>query len=235
MISRSISSDGAEIVYYICGSGERKLLLLHGNGEDHTVFDCLCRDLSGNFTIITPDSRGHGVSERGPERLSVGAMVRDAELIMRKEAPEGADVIGFSDGGNILLGLLARGLSKIDRAVLIGANMRPDGLLTRVRIHDALCFIGSALLSGFSKKARKGCELLGLMIFEPNFIAEDFIAVDCPVLVLAGENDMIKEKHTREIAAAFKNSQLCIIKNADHFLLKSAYKDIFQRLKDFLR
>lgn len=232
MISRSINSDGAKIVYYICGSGKRKLLLLHGNGEDHTIFDRLCRDMSSDFTIIMPDSRGHGASECGKAKPSLQAMARDTGRILQREAPEGA--VGFSDGGNILLGLLSQGVVKIDRAVLMGANMRPDGLAVRVRIHDALSFIGNTLISRFSKRARRNCGLLGLMIFEPNFIAEDFSAYECPVLVMAGENDMIKERHTREIAAAFKNSQLCIIKNADHFLLKSAYNETFSRIRSFI-
>ncbi len=233
MISKSVNSDGVKIVYYICGSGERKLLLLHGNAEDHTIFSRLCRDLQGDFTIIMPDSRGHGSSAGDVKDLTIAAMVRDTELILKEEAPEGACAIGFSDGGNILLGVMARGLAKIDSAALLGANMRPDGLRPDVRVRDAAGYIANTLVSCFSKRARKKCALLGLMLFEPNFIAEEFSGADCPVLVMGGEKDMIKEEHTREIAAAFKNSRICIIKNAGHFLLESAYDSTLSHLREF--
>ena len=56
----AVMADGARIVCRIFGGGERALLLLHGNGEDHTCFQKQFAAFSERFRVIAMDSRGHG-------------------------------------------------------------------------------------------------------------------------------------------------------------------------------
>ena len=44
----------------------KPILLLHGNGEDHRIFDKLTPKLAKSCTVYAIDSRGHGKSDRVP-------------------------------------------------------------------------------------------------------------------------------------------------------------------------
>ena len=52
--------------YEVAGSG-RPLIMVHGNGEDHTIFHEAVSQLRKHFTVYTVDSRDHGASTRVDE------------------------------------------------------------------------------------------------------------------------------------------------------------------------
>ena len=53
------------LFYAEAGSGY-PLLLLHGNGEDHTYFSAQLRFFSQYYHVFAPDTRGHGADRRQP-------------------------------------------------------------------------------------------------------------------------------------------------------------------------
>lgn len=55
--------NGTNLYYEQTGEGT-PFLLLHGNGEDHRIFDELSRVLSHQYTVFAVDSRSHGKSSR---------------------------------------------------------------------------------------------------------------------------------------------------------------------------
>lgn len=62
---------------------------------------------------------------------------------------------------------------------------------------------------------------------EPNIDPESLKSITVPTLVIAGTNDIIKEKHTREIAENIPNSGLRFL-NGDHFIA-SKQADLFNK------
>lgn len=74
------------------------------------------------------------------------------------------------------------------------------------------------------EKKRKACErnihqkeLLSLMLFEPWIRPELLRRLKMPVLVIAGSDDMIRERHTRRIARSLPNARLRILEGT-HFI-----------------
>ena len=56
-----VSVNGIDLYYEKTGEG-RPLVLLHGNGEDHTIFNEAIAFLKNHYACYCVDSRGHGQS-----------------------------------------------------------------------------------------------------------------------------------------------------------------------------
>ena len=54
--------NGIKLFYEKSGEG-RPLVMVHGNGEDHTIFDEAVRALKDEYCCYCLDSRCHGQSE----------------------------------------------------------------------------------------------------------------------------------------------------------------------------
>ncbi|MBR3410343.1 MAG: alpha/beta hydrolase, partial [Candidatus Methanomethylophilaceae archaeon] len=72
--------NGVRIHYEAVGEG-RPLILVHGNGEDMSIFDVAVEELKDFFTVITVDSRGHGLSQRVDE-LHYADMAEDLHCLI---------------------------------------------------------------------------------------------------------------------------------------------------------
>ena len=59
-----IGVNGIQLYYEKTGQG-RPLIMVHGNGEDHTIFDRALPLLERSFCCYLVDSRSHGQSEEG--------------------------------------------------------------------------------------------------------------------------------------------------------------------------
>lgn len=54
-----ITVNNMNLYYEVVGSGT-PLVMIHGNGESHDIFDKAVEVLSKHYTCYLPDSRGHG-------------------------------------------------------------------------------------------------------------------------------------------------------------------------------
>ena len=105
----------------------------------------------------------------------------------------------------------------VEKLILNGGNLSPSGIRPSVQLPIELGYRIARLFAGRSPEARKHAELLGLMVNEPHIPPEALSALTMPVLVLAGTHDMVKRRHTEQIAASLPNTQLQFL-NGDHFL-----------------
>ena len=193
--------NGVDLYYEKVGEG-RPLLMVHGNGEDHTIFREAAEELKDGFSCYLVDSRGHGQSTPVKE-YHYRDMARDMTAFMDELSLEDAVFYGFSDGG--ILGLLAAEESKrIADLIVSGANITPGGVKLRARLMMRIGYI-------FKKDP-----LLALMLHEPNITENELKAIRARTFVLAGENDLIRGDHTRRIAAAVPGAQLRILPGEDH-------------------
>ena len=53
------------------------LVLLHGNGEDHSYFEHQIGPFSRHYRVIAPDTRGHGGSPRGEAPFTLDQFAED--------------------------------------------------------------------------------------------------------------------------------------------------------------
>lgn len=198
------------------GAGE-PLILLHGNGEDGSYFARQIERFSRDFHVFAVDTRGHGRSPRGSAPFTIRQFAEDLRGFMDEKAIGRADLLGFSDGGNIALVFALRYPERVNRLVLNGANLDARGVKARYQIPIELGYRAARLFAGRSEKARRNAEMLGLMVNDPAIDPEALCAVRSKTLVIAGTRDMIRERHTRLIAEKIPGAQLALLPGS-HFI-----------------
>ena len=212
--------NGIRIFYEKSGAG-RPLVMVHGNSEDHTIFDEAARALRDEYCCYRVDSRCHGQSEDTPE-LHYRDMA--ADMIAFLEALDLRDVIfyGFSDGGIIGLMAAAR-CERITTLIVSGANTSPQAVGVGLRL------IGRALYLLTKDKKFK------LMLDEPDITDEELRSIRASTLVLAGSRDLIPEKESRHIAEAIPGAELSILKGEGHGSYIVHSTKIADLIRDFAR
>ncbi|MEZ4358158.1 MAG: alpha/beta hydrolase [Eubacteriales bacterium] len=209
--------NGDTSIYYRCFGKGKPLILLHGNGEDYTCFEKVLEDFSKHFFIVAIDSRGHGKSGYS-KKITIDLMAKDVIAVLDKLKLDKVSLLGFSDGANVAIAFTLMAKDRLDKLVLAGANLYPSGIKEYYQIPTVFKYVFLRFCSILSKNAYEKSKIIGLMVLEPHFKPRQLSAIDVPTLVLAGEKDMIKEKHTRLIASSIKGADLIIIKGADHFI-----------------
>ena len=75
------------------------LVLLHGNGEDHTYFKRQMEPFSLKYRVIALDTRGHGKSPRGSAPFTLDQFAEDLREFLDQRGIAKCHLLGFSDGG----------------------------------------------------------------------------------------------------------------------------------------
>ena len=194
--------NGISMYYEVAGSGE-PVILIHGNSETHGIFDVLVNDLSETHQVFSVDSRCHGQSSRVKGRIGYDMMAEDYIAFIKALDIHKPTVYGFSDGGIIGLKIAIREPYLLERLIVSGANLNPRGLRVSSRI-------------GMWPRAIFGNRLYQMMLREPDIKLTELASIRIPVVVLAGENDVVKESHTMEIASAIPDSTLELVPGEDH-------------------
>lgn len=196
-----IDVNNTRLYYDIIGNGD-SLILLHGNGENHHIFDHAVTILKNYFTCYCVDSRGHGLS-RDVEKYDYQDMANDLIAFIRQLDLHNVIFYGFSDGGIIGL-LIAIQTNLLSRLIISGANCNPHGLKLKTYLSLKLDYI------------LKHDPKVALMLNQPSITNEQLNRITIPVLVLAGSKDVIKKKHTLNLAKEITNSELKILTGETH-------------------
>ena len=209
------------------------LVLLHGNGEDYTYFKRQMEPFSQQYRVIALDTRGHGKSPRGTAPFTLEQFAGDLKEFLDQRGITKCHLLGFSDGGNIALLFALRYPQYVEKLILNGANLTPAGVKLSTQLPIAAGWCVSGVCGLFSKKARANWEMLNLMVTQPHIRPQTLEKLTVPTLVIAGERDMIKEKHTRLIAASLPNSKLVILPG-DHFVARRNWQQFNPAVQAFL-
>jgi len=193
------------------------LLLLHGNGEDVSYFEHQTGPFSEHFRVIAIDTRGHGQTPRGEAPFTIRQFAEDLLGFMDLHGIGKAHILGFSDGGNIAMIFAMKHPERVGKLILDGANLQASGVKPKYQIPIEIGYRIARLFARRSPEARKNAEMLGLMVNDPDIQPEELVRIQSPTLVLAGDKDMIKEKHTRLIAESIPGAELCILPGS-HFV-----------------
>ena len=195
-------SGAIRLYYEVTGDGP-PLIMLHGNGETHHIFDEAVRDLREHFTVYAVDTRGHGQSTPVTE-YHYDDMAQDIYRFITQLHIEKPMLYGFSDGGIVGLLLTIRHPGLLSQLIASGANTEPSG----IKKHWLLLF---RLIYAVSRSPQ-----MKLMLTEPRITPDELHTISTPTLLTAGSRDMISAMHTRMIHEAIPDSELFIFHDATH-------------------
>lgn len=206
----------AEIYYETYGSGE-PLLLLHGNSQSIRSFSYQIDDLSQKFKVIAVDSRGQGKStDETTGALSYDLFADDMRQLMDSLRIKKANILGWGDGGNTGLVMAIKYPQYVNKLAIIGANLfSSNEAVTDTMLKEVKAGL-ERLKTRTDDYSKMETRLFTLLLTEPHITFDQLKTIRSPVLVMAGEHDVIKESHTHDIAAAIPQSQLLIFKGLSH-------------------
>lgn len=116
--------SGVRISYKVIGSGP-PIVLIHGytaSGYSNWIASGWAEYLAGRNTLLIPDLRGHGRSEKpySSGRYSLSALASDVLAVMETEGVEHSALVGYSMGGLVTMELLLTQPNRVSAAVIGG-------------------------------------------------------------------------------------------------------------------
>ena len=203
--------NGIQLYYEVYGSGE-PLILLHGNGGSINSFSNQIPFFEKYYKVIAIDSRLQGKSGGSPDSISYELMASDFCALLDYLHIKSTNVLGWSDGGIDGIIMAMNCPEKVNKLAVTGANTVPD--TTSITNADLLGMKDFVAHPGLSSKT--AIALTQMMIDQPNILYADLGKILCPVLVMAGDHDMIKREHTIKISQSIPSATLCIFPDSNH-------------------
>lgn len=203
--------NGIYLYYEIYGSGQ-PLILLHGNGGSINAFSNQIPFFEKYYQVIAIDSRLQGKSGGSPDSISYDMMASDFCALLDYLHIESVYVLGWSDGGINGLIMAMTCHSKVKKLAISGANIVPDSTaFSYSEIMNLKYFVENDTTA-----SKKEMALNKMMLYQPNIPFSNLQQIHCPVLVMAGDHDIIKPEHTLKIFQAIPSASLCIFPESNH-------------------
>ena len=215
--------NGIQLYYETYGTGE-PLIMLHGNGGSINAFTNQIPFFEKYYQVIAIDSRLQGKSGGSPDQISYDLMASDFCALLDHLNIKSANVLGWSDGGidGILMALNCP--DKVKKLAISGANTVPDSsALSNADLLGMKDFVTHTLMN-----SKTAIALVQMMIDQPNIPYANLSQIHCPVLVMAGDHDMIKPEHTLKIFQSISSASLCIFPDSNHGVCQQ-HPDLFNQ------
>ena len=197
-----LTVNQVEINYRHEGVGQ-PLILLHGNGEDHTIFSLLIENLKTHFSVYALDSRNHGESSK-TEDYSYETMAEDVYQFIRKLDLKNVVIVGFSDGAIIatLAEITYPGL--FSKMILLGINLKPSDFK-----EENITYLEE-------EYTKTKDPLIKIMMEEPNIELSDLKSIAAPVLIVRAEDELFRDSLYEEMVSVIEGARLLIMTGHDH-------------------
>ena len=251
--------DGARLYFRQAGAGA-PLVLLHGLGASSADWEYQVPELAKHFTVIVPDFRGHGASDRtgdyGVERFAADTWQLLDRLRIREPT-----LVGHSMGGAVAMQMALDRPGAVPRLVL--ANTLPsfltDTAAKRVMLWLRLLLMGllgprrmSEIMTQRmyprpeqaklrAKVARRNARndrnvyIASIRALTRWSVRDRLKELVQPVLVIASEHDYFEGAEVRRFLAELPNARLCEFPGARHGLPLEQPEAFNRALLEFLQ
>ncbi len=245
-VKRVQTAAGLEFEAACCGDLESPIVMLHGYGDSWYSFNGMLQALPDDKSAVAITQRGHGNSAKPEDGYSIQDYGRDALGVLDALDISQAPVVGHSMGTFIAQEIALTAPSRVSHLVLIASAVTADndvvaGLAEEVaRLSDPVprAFVqefqggtcanplgpGMALDQIVDEAmllpARVWRDALqGLLAYRPRDVDPDLSSIDCPTLVLWGDEDsLFLEAEQTRLNQKIAGSELMIYEGVGHGL-----------------
>jgi pimeloyl-ACP methyl ester carboxylesterase len=202
--------------------GRAPLVLLHGGASTiGTNFGELIPLLAGSRRVIALEEQGHGHTPGIDREFTFENSADDVAGLLAELGVAQADVLGFSNGGQVALALVVRHPSVVRRLVLASAPARRDGMIDG--FWDALA--GGTLPDMPAVYREEDLRINGDQEHLERLFRQDqarmlaftdvpdaaLAAITAPTLVVVGDRDVVKVEHAAWLARVIPGARLLVL------------------------
>jgi len=240
---------GAQLYVEMTGRGT-PILFLHGGLSDFdATFAAQVAYFAAFRTVIGVDQRGNGHSPDTDQAFSYRQMEEDTAALLQQLKLGRVDIIGHSDGANVALLLARYHPELVRRLVISGANARGayNGWLAyaRFRLSSDESFAASVSPQEralYVRASPDGAQHWQAVVAKTKALwatrvvisAADLAAIELPVLVMAGDHDVIPIEETVSIYRQLPHAQLCILPGSGHATMQDQPEQFNRLAREFL-
>lgn len=257
----SLLPGNLNLHYLEAGEGN-PVVLIHGMGSDHTVWEGLVPLLKEDYRVIAVDLRGHGLSSKTPGPYSIKLFAEDIDLFLKSLNIDQAHFIGHSMGGVIVQELAVVYPERFKSLTLISSFAYIDPQLKEILINLKKIIIEEGYKSFFdtclefantpqfikenrelfSKIRDENAQICSVSsivdtidaCLEVN-VRDSIRSIRTPTLVIAGEEDVFTPPHHgMKIKEGIPNSKLEFMGGGCHNLLVERPVETYSVIKRFL-
>ncbi len=220
-----IQLRGHETYCYEWDNDGEAVVLLHGGLSKTSSWDyIMVPPLEEDFHVFAYDRTAHGFTGDQAGSLHFEFQAQEAIAYLEDVVKAPAHLIGWSDGGNIALMVAIKRPDLVKSIVAIGANYHYSAPLSDF----ADAFVSEEDQAEYNLISpdephtllEKTIRLNAIWKTEPDISLSDIASIQCPVLVMAGDDDVIKHDHTISLYEALPLGQLAIIPGTSHCVMK---------------
>jgi pimeloyl-ACP methyl ester carboxylesterase len=230
---------GHDVYCYEWENEGEAVVLLHGGLSKTSSWDyLLVPALEEDFHVFGYDRAGHGFTGDRTGSLHFEFQAQEAIAYLETIVKEPAHLIGYSDGGIIALMVAIQRPDLVKSIVAIGANYHYSAPLSdfaeaKVSEEDQAEY---NLISPDEPHTllEKTIRMNQIWKTEPDISISDLASIQCPVLVMAGDDDVIAHDHTISLYETLPLGQLAIIPGASHGLVKEKPALMMANIMQFL-
>ena len=245
-----VQTGPLKMYYDVQGSGANLLLLYGGLCTTDTVSE-LRQLLNAKWTTIGVEQQAHGHTADVDRPLRFEQMADDTAAVLRHLDVSACHAFGWSDGGNVALGLAIRHPKLIDRLAICGTNGDNEGLDPKMlkQMQDGLSSDPQKAAASMPTMLREAYEqvaprpqdwpVLVQRVFEQavsfkGWTDDQLKAVKSPVLVMIGDQDIVPVAHANKLYKLFSQSELAVLPRTDHMASVSRVEWVAIMLGEFL-
>jgi 3-oxoadipate enol-lactonase len=243
------------------GSGP-PVLLLHGLGWDHSLWNPTIEQFAPRYRMIAADTRGHGGTDKPSGPYDMAMFARDYAALVQALGLERLCVVGLSQGGMVAQKLALLKPDLVSALVLVSTSCKSapslrENMEARIQAMDKIGAEAAAKIAAESifspgwRAANPG-ELLRFYAWRSAMpvvplnaatralydfdLSKDLPRISVPTLVVAGSEDVLtRPAGMEEIVSLIPGAKYTLVPGAGHMIPVEQPDVIAALLSDFLQ
>jgi pimeloyl-ACP methyl ester carboxylesterase len=205
VLAETVEVNGMQMYYEVFGQGD-PLVVLHGAYMNIPAMGEIIPRLAETHQVYAVEMQGHGRTNDIDRPITYENLADDVAAFMEAVGLERADVFGYSMGAAVGLQVAIRHPRKVDQLIAASVSYDESGwqpeMVAMIPQMTPEMFVGSPMEAAFQEMSPNPdgfpafAERMIALEHEPMAWEEDVRGLQAPVLLIAGDADVVTLEHT---------------------------------------